>query len=99
MRPGARQTSLPKTPRRGSCRQVTRTCGCLVPGEKHGVGRLDAVAEEVRSEVRNGGAEKIRACSRFPRQALDIYGAEAGIELASAIAATASTECLASIGA
>ena len=89
----ARETSLPKTSGLCSCRQVTRTCGCLVPGEKHGVGRQDAVA----GEVRNGGAEKIWACIRFPWQALDI-SAKAGIERASEIVATARTECLVSIG-
>jgi hypothetical protein len=63
---GTREASLPKTSGLCFCGQVTRTCGCLVPGEKHGVGRLDAVAGAVRSKVRNGGAEKIRAASDSP---------------------------------
>ena len=66
MQRGVREASLPTTS--GLCfrGQVTRTCGCLVPGEKHGVGRLGAVAGEVRSKVRNGGAEKIRGASDSP---------------------------------
>lgn len=42
--------------------------------------RQDAGRQELRNSFRNCGAETLRACMKLIIQAIDIYGAEPGIE-------------------